>query len=157
MQTPSIEALSKRLPVADRMIILGRAHASIALSLHQVTADMAALVRQASDEEVRALAEALGGSPNLIRAITEGINVVTLLEGMRVLEYLEDLPVSGVADVAEARQNRGPDAWRTIARCLVHVGHDFPLDGPVWTTATPNERAAFAEALAYAQTLLATE
>ncbi|MEU7863431.1 hypothetical protein [Nonomuraea sp. NPDC049141] len=157
MQTPSVLGTLTGLPLAEQVIIMGRTHTSMALSLRQIADSMAALVGEASSEDLEGLAHALDGQVDVVQAVTRGVNVVTLLQGLKVLEYLEDLPMSGVADVAEARQARGAQAWEAVARCLLKASEIAPLDGPAWEKATPSERATFAEAFAYAQTIVSPE
>ncbi|WP_248958635.1 hypothetical protein [Sphaerisporangium perillae] len=112
--------------------------------------ELASLVGPATDDQL----DALDGHVDVIRAMTHGINAATLLQGLKILEYLGDLPVEGIADIAEARNEVGPFAWEAIARCVVKVGEDNPLDTPVWGDASPVERARFLEAFTYARSLV---
>lgn len=143
----------------DQAVYLRGLHTSIRQAYTELGATLQAALAVVVETDLEAAAQAFGVPPAMLVQMAEDPtfpDVVLLMEGIQAARRLPDLPIDAICDVRDALDVTGASkaAAEEIARLLCRVAERAPLDGDIWSEATPRERTTFHQSVTYARSLL---
>jgi hypothetical protein len=124
----------------------------------QLGDELMAAAKECVDGDIDHAARVLDLPPDVIARLSldpATPDVSLLRRGLRAASVRPDLSFDGVCDVADALQihEASDEAIQQIARLVLSVAQDAPVDGPVWEDAPAADRNAFSLAVEYAKTI----